>query len=49
MSTDTPELPIMPMGMAINQALDVAMGLDPKVFLLGEDIAEPSGGVYKVT
>ena len=49
MSTDTPELPIMPMGMAINQALDVAMGLDPKVFLLGEDIAEPSGGVSKVT
>ena len=49
MSTDTPEMPIMPMGMAINQALDVAMGLDPKVFLLGEDIAEPSGGVYKVT
>jgi pyruvate dehydrogenase E1 component beta subunit len=42
-------MPIMPMGMAINQALDVAMGLDPKVFLLGEDIAEPSGGVYKVT
>ena len=34
---------------AINEALDVAMGLDPNVFLLGEDIAEPSGGVYKVT
>jgi acetoin:2,6-dichlorophenolindophenol oxidoreductase subunit beta len=41
--------PPMPMGMAINQALDIAMGLDPKVILLGEDIAEPSGGVYKVT
>ena len=48
MSTDT-ELPILPMASAINQALDVAMGLDPKVFLIGEDIAEPSGGVYKVT
>jgi acetoin:2,6-dichlorophenolindophenol oxidoreductase subunit beta len=53
-STDTesptPEaLPILPMATAINQALDIAMGLDPKVFLLGEDIAEPSGGVYKVT
>ena len=24
-------------------------GLDPNVFLLGEDIAEPSGGVYKIT
>jgi pyruvate dehydrogenase E1 component beta subunit len=40
--------PIM-MGMALNQAMDIAMGLDPKVILLGEDIAEPSGGVYKVT
>jgi pyruvate dehydrogenase E1 component beta subunit len=39
----------IPFGMAINQALDVAMGLDEKVFLLGEDIAEPSGGVYKIT
>jgi hypothetical protein len=48
--TDAPvEHPVLPMASAINQALDVAMGLDPKVFLLGEDIAEPSGGVYKVT
>lgn len=39
----------MPFGMALNQAMDIALGLDPKVFLLGEDIAEPSGGVYKVT
>lgn len=44
-----PEFPTMPMGMAINQALDLALTIDPKVFLLGEDIAEPSGGVYKVT
>ncbi len=47
MSTTEPR--IMPMGMAINEAMDVAMGLDEKVFLLGEDIAEPSGGVYKIT
>lgn len=46
MSTDWPTLPF---GMAINQALDVAMSVDEKVFLLGEDIAEPSGGVYKIT
>jgi len=39
----------MPFAMAVNEALDVAMGLDERVFLLGEDIAEPSGGVYKVT
>jgi pyruvate/2-oxoglutarate/acetoin dehydrogenase E1 component len=48
-TTPAAEAPVMPMGMAINQALDIALGLDPKVFLLGEDIAEPSGGVYKVT
>jgi pyruvate dehydrogenase E1 component beta subunit len=35
--------------MALNEAMDVSMGLDDKVFLLGEDIAEPSGGVYKIT
>jgi pyruvate dehydrogenase E1 component beta subunit len=29
--------------------MDIALGLDEKVFLLGEDIAEPSGGVYKIT
>ena len=46
---EAPAHPVLPMASAINQALDVAMGLDPKVFLLGEDIAEPSGGVYKVT
>jgi pyruvate/2-oxoglutarate/acetoin dehydrogenase E1 component len=40
---------VIPFGMAINEALDLAMGLDGNVFLLGEDIAEPSGGVYKVT
>src|ERR1700693_5251419 len=34
---------------AINDALDVALGLDPRVFLLGEDIADPTGGVRKLT
>ncbi|MHB8467464.1 MAG: alpha-ketoacid dehydrogenase subunit beta [Acidimicrobiales bacterium] len=34
---------------ALNAALDVALSLDPKVILLGEDIADPAGGVFKVT
>lgn len=45
----TTEPRIIPMGVALNEAMDIAMGLDEKVFLLGEDIAEPSGGVYKIT
>lgn len=34
---------------ALNSALDLAMAKDPKVVLLGEDIADPAGGVFKVT
>jgi pyruvate dehydrogenase E1 component beta subunit len=34
---------------AVNSALDVALGADPDVFLLGEDISDPVGGVYNVT
>jgi pyruvate/2-oxoglutarate/acetoin dehydrogenase E1 component len=34
---------------AINAALDVALAADPSVVLLGEDIADPGGGVYGVT
>jgi pyruvate/2-oxoglutarate/acetoin dehydrogenase E1 component len=34
---------------AINDGLDVALTIDPKVVLLGEDIADPSGGVFTVT
>lgn len=34
---------------AMNSALDEALRADPKVILLGEDIADPSGGVFKVT
>lgn len=34
---------------AINQALDLAMDADERVLLMGEDIADPAGGVGKVT
>lgn len=34
---------------AINEVLDQALASDPKVFLLGEDIADPGGGVYGIT
>lgn len=37
------------MGAAINDALDIALTRDPAVFLLGEDIADPAGGVVKTT
>jgi len=39
----------MSLAVALNSALDVAMSLDGKVVLLGEDIADPAGGVFKVT
>ncbi len=34
---------------AITEALDIALGRDPDVLLLGEDIADPAGGVVKAT
>lgn len=34
---------------ALNSALDLAMEADPRVVLLGEDIADPIGGVFKVS
>lgn len=34
---------------AINQALDEALRIDPRVFLLGEDLADPAAGVNAVT
>ena len=37
------EARVLPFGMALNEALDLAMELDPNVFLLGEDIAERLG------
>lgn len=34
---------------AITDALDIALGRDDRVVLMGEDIADPAGGVAKVT
>ncbi len=34
---------------ALNSALDVALGLDERVIMMGEDIADPIGGVMKAT
>jgi acetoin:2,6-dichlorophenolindophenol oxidoreductase subunit beta len=34
---------------ALNLALDHALAADERVFLLGEDIADPMGGSYKIT
>lgn len=34
---------------AINDALDISLENDPDVFLLGEDITDPAGGVMKIT
>lgn len=39
----------MTMAVAMNSALDLAMAGDEKVILLGEDIADPAGGVFKIT
>jgi pyruvate/2-oxoglutarate/acetoin dehydrogenase E1 component len=37
------------MAAAINEGLDTAMSRDDHVILLGEDIADPAGGVVKIT
>jgi acetoin:2,6-dichlorophenolindophenol oxidoreductase subunit beta len=34
---------------ALNQALDGALAADPRVLILGEDVADPAGGVSGVT
>jgi pyruvate dehydrogenase E1 component beta subunit len=34
---------------AVNEALDEALGADSRVFLLGEDLADPGGGVVGAT
>lgn len=39
----------LPFAAAITDALDVALARDPRVVLLGEDIADPAGGVLKAT
>ncbi len=36
-------------GQAVNEALAIALETDASVFLLGEDIADPAGGVVKTT
>lgn len=50
MTTTEQEVTQMPMVGALNQALDLAMEKDPSVIVMGEDVADPSGGgVFKVT
>ncbi|XVQ07573.1 alpha-ketoacid dehydrogenase subunit beta [Spirillospora sp. CA-255316] len=39
----------MSMAVALNSALDHAMRVDDKVIIIGEDVADPAGGVLKVT
>ncbi|MCA1842961.1 MAG: alpha-ketoacid dehydrogenase subunit beta [Actinobacteria bacterium] len=39
----------MNLATAVHSALDGALAADPKVILLGEDIADPAGGVFKTT
>ncbi len=50
MSTAAPTTPKVTFGRAINAALDAALTQDPRVILLGEDIADAQGGgVFKAT
>src|SRR5258708_24558218 len=49
MSTAAIETVELTMGAAINAALDEALTADPTVFLLGEDLTDPAGGVMQVT
>ena len=39
----------MTMCEAINHSLDMALGNDDRVFLMGEDIQDPAGGIVKAT
>jgi pyruvate/2-oxoglutarate/acetoin dehydrogenase E1 component len=34
---------------ALGDALDLALARDPRVIILGEDVADPAGGIFKVT
>lgn len=49
MTTTDVETLQLPMAAAINQAMDYALSTYPEVVILGEDIADPGGGVYKAT
>ena len=46
---DAADDPAITMSEAVNQALDLAMAEDPEVFVIGEDIEDPIGGVMKGT
>lgn len=48
-TTETVETVPMLGFQALGSALDDALSRDPSVILLGEDIADPSGGVFKVS
>jgi pyruvate/2-oxoglutarate/acetoin dehydrogenase E1 component len=45
----TDDVSTMTSAVAMNSALDNAMDRDDKVIVLGEDVADPIGGVFKVT
>lgn len=47
--TAVPEVAKVNMAGALRSAMDIALSIDDKVILLGEDIADPAGGVFKVT
>ena len=47
-STVVPDQRTLGFAAAINEALDIALGLDGSVFALGEDIQEPNGGGFGV-
>ncbi len=49
MSAVAEEARTLTVGAAIKEALGQALERDPRVFLLGEDIADPGGGVIGVT
>lgn len=46
---DSPEVQSMNFLAACRDAFDFALSSDPSVFMLGEDIADPMGGVTKIT
>jgi pyruvate/2-oxoglutarate/acetoin dehydrogenase E1 component/TPP-dependent pyruvate/acetoin dehydrogenase alpha subunit len=46
---DLGETQDMMYGAAVNHTLDFALGNDERVFLMGEDIQDPAGGVVKAT
>lgn len=48
-TSELPSMTTMTSAVAMNSALDDVMSRDDKIVLLGEDIADPIGGVFKVT